>query len=288
MPPAVLCTALPSAPSISDGFPRHRSKTTGSPLQLDKIPVQFQSLGIRECALIQDGLTMTRDLPRQAASANPLVQAYFNGIESAQRDEEETVPAGARSSETAESTAASAASDGTAILVDILMEAGVVAPPRALLNPAPETPQPLPRLHRYLEQAAARDKDAFSKSTAELAYLGNTLLSGCSVQARPFTPREASDAAAATCNLGLENWPTDCPGPDDLVSAFQLGWRVLYDDVSMFAAKGVLEVLNALKCSDRHIQAGLDELRFRLRRAWLDKTPWAARDALDVLTSLDM
>jgi len=30
---------------------------------------------------------------------------------------------------------------------------------------------------------------------------------GCSVQSRPFTPQEASDAAAGICNLGLEHWP---------------------------------------------------------------------------------
>jgi hypothetical protein len=32
-------------------------------------------------------------------------------------------------------------------------------------------------------------------------------MAGCSIQARPFTAQEASDAAVAVCNLGLKNWP---------------------------------------------------------------------------------
>ncbi len=45
------------------------------------------------------------------------------------------------------------------------------------------------------------------RRTQELAYLANAIVAGCSLQARPFTAQEASDAAVATCNLGLENWP---------------------------------------------------------------------------------
>ncbi len=52
-----------------------------------------------------------------------------------------------------------------------------------------------------------------------LAYLANAIIAGCSIQARPFAPQEASNAAVAVCNLGLEAWPghwNDC----DLVTAF--------------------------------------------------------------------
>ena len=42
-----------------------------------------------------------------------------------------------------------------------------------------------------------RDQTAWSTRSDELAYLANTLMAGCSIQARPFTTQEASDAALA-------------------------------------------------------------------------------------------
>ena len=97
----------------------------------------------------------------------------------------------------------------------------------------------------------------------ELAYLANTIVAGCSIQARPFTAQEASDAAVATCNLGLENWPphwlpaearrgssvleAGAALPDDflvghdLVSVFQVGWTVLHEEVCMYAAERLIE-----------------------------------------------
>ena len=56
------------------------------------------------------------------------------------------------------------------------------------------------------------DETAYFTRSRELAFLANTLLAGCSVQSRPFTPQEASDAAAGICNLGLEYWPARWPG----------------------------------------------------------------------------
>jgi hypothetical protein len=140
-----------------------------------------------------------------------------------------------------------------------------------------------------MEQALERDPAAYSQRTEELAYLANTLVAGCSIQARPFTTQEASDAAAAICNLGLENWPTHwTEGIEDLITVFQVGWRILYADVCLFAAERLLSVLRDLRCSDRAIQSGLDALRFDLARQCRAGTPWRARDALDVIAILDM
>jgi hypothetical protein len=135
-------------------------------------------------------------------------------------------------------------------------------------------------------------------------------VAGCSIQARPFTVQEASDAAAAVCNLGLENWPprwlqaearhgssavqAGTALPDDflvghdLVSVFQVGWTVLHDDVCMYAAERLIGVLTRLRCDDREIQTGLDALHIEMTRHWQAGAPWRARDALDVMTILDM
>src|SRR6266436_5110767 len=62
-------------------------------------------------------------------------------------------------------------------------------------------------LQQHMQFGHDRDAAAYSMRTEEFAYLANTIVAGCSIQARPFTVREASDAVAAICNLGLENWP---------------------------------------------------------------------------------
>jgi hypothetical protein len=121
---------------------------------------------------------------------------------------------------------------------------------------------------------------------AELAYLANVIVAGCAIQARPFTPHEASAAAAAVCNLGLETWPQHWT-PPDLIAAFQVGWATLHRDVSMYVAERLIEVIARIQCQDRDIQIRLHGLRRVLTQAVRDATPWRARDALEVIVMID-
>jgi hypothetical protein len=116
------------------------------------------------------------------------------------------------------------------------------------------------------------------------------LVAGCSVQARPFTRREAIDAVAATCNLGLEYWPQQwlASSKDNLVTIFQVGWTVLHRDVSKVAAEQLLDALDHVQSSDRDVQLGLYVLRRELHDQQQAGTPWRARDRLDVLATLDL
>jgi hypothetical protein len=140
------------------------------------------------------------------------------------------------------------------------------------------------------------DDSAWSKRNAELAYLANTLVAGCSIQARRFSPQEASDAVIAACNLGLENWPphwTAAPLPDDflvnhdLVTAFQVGWTVLHREVGFYAAGRLSEILRELRSIDATTQRDLDMLVIQLMRWQKAGAPWRAQQALDVLAGLD-
>src|SRR5439155_5031265 len=128
-------------------------------------------------------------------------------------------------------------------------------------------------IHEYVESHTA--------SAEELAYLSNALIAGCSIQARPFTAQEASDAAAAICNLGLENWPHHWPDRD-LITAFQVGWTILHRDVCMFTAELLMDVVADIRCTDRDIELRLNGLRRELRQHLCDRAPWRARNALDV------
>jgi hypothetical protein len=205
---------------------------------------------------------------------------------------------------TAGSDVSPASEDNTAEAVaavfDVLLEAGVLGQaPRALLGGS-EGPAPrLGLIQAYMEFVLDRDQAAYSTRSEELAYLANTLMAGCSLRDRPFTAQEASDAAVAICNLGLENWPlhwlpanaTALPAPflidHDLINVFQVGWAVLHKDVSMYAAEQLIRTLTGMRCNDREIQMELDVLRIQMKKHWQAGAPWHARGALDVIATLD-
>ena len=63
---------------------------------------------------------------------------------------------------------------------------------------------------------------------------------------------------------------------------------MLHDDVCVATVSRLLEVLAGLPEHDPETQAGLDALRRELTRHWRAGTAWQARDALDVLATLDL
>jgi hypothetical protein len=74
----------------------------------------------------------------------------------------------------------------------------------------------------------------------------------------------------------------------DLVTAFEVGWAVLHEDVCLFVAGQLIVTLTDLRCADTEIQDGLHTLRIELMRQRQAGTPWRVRDALDVIAILDM
>lgn len=160
------------------------------------------------------------------------------------------------------------------------------SPGRAL-----ETRNPLSQIQRLLLVTEDSHPSVFSERTAELAFLANTLITGCSIQARAFTPEEASEAVAAVCNLGLENWPQPVTDNllvvDKLTAIFQAGWSVLHHDVCLEAAAQLVAALGDIRGLDEETQSGVDTLRKHLTRGWRAGTPWQARDVMEVLAILD-
>ena len=199
--------------------------------------------------------------------------------------------------------------ESTDAVVSVLAEAGLMAEhPRALLEGTADRPTRLTHMRRLMAYLRDTDDNTYFGRSRELAFLANTLMAGCSVQARSFTAREASDAAVGICNLGLEHWPARWPGaethgavtagtttlPDvflvqhDLVTAFEAGWAVLHEDVSMVVAGQLIVTLGKLRCVDAGIQSELHDLRRELERQRDAGMPWRARASLDVLSMLDM
>lgn len=221
---------------------------------------------------------------------HPLFIAYFRAAADA---DVPTQTERGGSSESGEPALSEQEDSAVAAVVDVLLEAGVIPErPRALLGAASEQPQRFARMQQHLQFVQDHDPDAHAARSQELAFLANVLVAGCSVQGRPFTTREAFDAAVAICNLGLENWPQDLPDDllddQDLASIFQVGWAVLYRDVCVFVTEQLLGTLSTFQCSDREIQLGLQKLRRDLTRHLETGAPWRARDALEVIAMLDM
>jgi hypothetical protein len=249
-----------------------------------------------------------KEKPSQASGTgssaiNPIVAAYFRAADEAPESPTEAAPSPQRALESPSTPSPGPAheadlADSLEAVMELLAEAGVMPErPRALLAAADADPRAarLARLRRLMAYVGDTDESAFLARSRELAFLANTLLAGSSVQSRPFTPQEASDAAAAICNLGLEYWPIP-PGtrqPDswlidhDLVAAFEAGWSALHRDVSLFAAEQLIATLTDLHCVDRDIRRGLVALRRTLVKERDAGTPWRARDAAEVLAMLD-
>ena len=220
---------------------------------------------------------------------NPIVAAYF-------RAADEALDSSSPSSRSTDAHVDETdVPESIAAVIELLTEAGMMPKrPRALLEAADRDPQAarLTRLRRVMEYVRDTDETAYLTRSRELAFLANTLLAGCSVQSRPFTPQEASDGAASICNLGLEYWPGGFPRDSllvdhDLVTAFEAGWSVLYQDVSMFVVQQLTSTLDDLHCVDRDIRSELVALRRQLVEQRDAGTPWLARGAADVLAMLD-
>jgi hypothetical protein len=241
-----------------------------------------------------------------APAYDPVARAYFRAIATTADADDHAGDVAVAS----ESTPPETPEDAVAAIDAVLFEAGVVSQPqRALLGGGPGDVPRFARMQAQLQLVRERDYTAFSIRSQELAYLANALAVGCSIQARPLTLQEASDAAVAVCNLGLENWPalwlpekahrgsgvqhSTTALPDDfllaqdLVSVFQVGWTVLHEQVCMYSAEALIDVLAHLQRGNDEIQSGLDELRVAMKRHWRAGEPWRARDALDVIVILD-
>jgi hypothetical protein len=229
---------------------------------------------------------------------DPMTRAYFAHIESSLTDAPNHERPEAVSADDSD-TPPPPPAEAVAALVELLHEAGVVPrSPRALLEAPQPTHTRLAQIRARLHVVRDRNAAAHAKRESELAYLANVVAAGASMQSRAIEHDEATDAALAVCNLGLENWPRhwlsrgeDLPEDflihHDLVSVFQVGWTVLHEDVCMYVADTLVSVLASLHCIDHDVQGELKRLRSALTRHARTGTPWQAREALDVLTTFD-
>jgi hypothetical protein len=222
-------------------------------------------------------LQMSRSVrPGVVPSPNPLARAYFRSIDSSPALDERD----AQGVET------------DADVMELLADAGVLpqqAPQGLLTGEHDQSSGRLADMHRHMRFVFERNQLACEERHAELAYLANALIAGCSIQSRSFTAKEASDAAVSICNLGLakSRLPDDYLIAHDLIGIFQIGWTALHEEVGMYAAKTLIDVAGRLRFADAQIRSELNTLRIAMRRQVQAGTPWRAEPALDVIAMLD-
>jgi hypothetical protein len=236
-------------------------------------------------------------LAREARSAerpeNPVAAACLRATASASIDAGRTEPYAALRSAALEITPldpeAAAALDG---LAQALAAQGRLPEPPGGPSGGERAPGRAPSaLRPLMEYLREKNPELCHARGQELAFLANSLVAGCSLQSRSFTPREATDAVVATCSLGLLRQPAP-PAADflvghDLIAVFEEGWAALHRDVSLFVAEGLLAVLRGLRAGDSDTLAGLYALRHSLETQLAAGTPWLSREALDVIATLD-
>lgn len=252
-------------------------------------------------------LEMARRPTRLRSKTHPITSAYFRAADDATTPAETDGPALPQIvAEPHSSGFVPEALDAAVLLAELGL---IPSHPRALLDGPRSAPARFTTIQPLMDHVR-QDDAAYLARSRELAFLANTLMAGCSVQARPFTPQEASEAAVGICNLALEYWPGRWPhakprvsasaGDRDvkiptaflvdhaLVGAFEVGWTVLHQDVCMFVAEQLIATLRDLRSIDKDIQRGLDALRRELVKQRRAGTPWRARGALDAIAMLDV
>jgi hypothetical protein len=231
-------------------------------------------------------LKMARQPRPATSSTNPIAAAYFRTLDGAVG----TAAEDASQDRSVESAVEPGMADSIEAVAEMLAEAGIAsARPRGLLGPASAGVASVTPIQTLMEHVHDTDDVAYFARSRELGFLANALLAGCSVQDRPFTPQEAWDAAVGICNLGLEvpTPPESYLVDHDLVTAFEAGWRLLHDNVSMFVIERLIATLVDVRSVDSEIQRDLHRLRRELERSRDAGTPWRVRDSLEVIAILD-
>jgi hypothetical protein len=91
------------------------------------------------------------------------------------------------------------------------------------------------------------------------------------------------------CNLGLDRGPV----PEaylvehGLIAEFEVGWRLLHENVSLFVTDRLIAVLAELRIVDDEVRDDINRLRRELQRERAAGTPWRAAVSLEVMAILD-
>lgn len=149
------------------------------------------------------------------------------------------------------------------------------------------------------------DPTRYSQHLAELSYIANALISGCSHDSRSFRPVEAIEAAVCASSLGLERIlglelpleaglsSTDIAlasaelKKHGVVRLFRAGYNILYCELCCVSAQTLIELLTSTAAgASRETARYLQDLAAVLKTQLAARKPWAVREKLDGLVDI--
>ncbi|MFY2558581.1 DUF6178 family protein [Corallococcus terminator] len=250
-------------------------------------------------------LNLARVTPTEQLAASQsrdhITQSYFRAVEAPRRGgpkkDAQALPQGAPGQ--------MAQSEKVVRFLQELREAEVLEEPRQhplLAAGARQEVRAEPLIKHAIAAVRERNLTAYLERLKELSYLANVLMSGCSLGGRVFRPLEAADAAVAVCNLGLERLlreeavgsaesevtvaqAAELLERQELVKLFQVGWSLLHQDVLLFTARSLQDLLTRMASGLRDAQKvkELTRMAATLKADINAGKPWQSRSRLDGL-----
>jgi hypothetical protein len=209
----------------------------------------------------------------QATKPDALTAAYFRGWKRPSATAASPAPRNAHD----EPTEAAAAQS----LLGILRDADIVPQATAGLLEAPVAPNAAASsLFSDAMVALQRESPAtHDRRLEELAYVTQVLVAGCAFEGRAMRPLEAARAAMATVSLGIDHMrkranPVTLLGQASVDKLFRMGWRLLFQEVVLPAARTLEHQLHT---------TGAAEQARGLASATKNGKPWTALPRLRTL-----
>lgn len=160
----------------------------------------------------------------------------------------------------------------------------------------PQTLAPDLEFSNLMLQLQQEHPTIYQSRLSEIAFLGNTLMAGCSINDRPLRPVETVQIAYSTCRLGIEHilsegghkWSNNAAvnvlQRSDCITLFEVGWHLLYQKVSRSTLEALTEKLKHWSSTSSKAPKELLGLLIEFQKCLQQGKPWDARKKTAWLT----
>ncbi|GEM_PF-5522492 len=210
---------------------------------------------------------------------NPIYRSYLRQYKSDQKDSFETLEI------------PEVLSQSILNLLDEVFKPETPNPQNILIDSKqPQTPTPDMEFSDLMLQLQQEYPTIYQSRLSELAFLGNTLIAGCSMNDRSLRAVESVQIAYSTCRLGIEHilsegglrWSNNAAANvlqgRDCITLFEVGWHLIYQKVSRSALEALTEKLEKWSSTISKAPKELLVLLLEFQKCLQQDKPWEARN----------
>lgn len=230
-------------------------------------------------------LNLARDrLPLETTSSsnNPIFRSYLRQYKRDQQDSDMTF---------------SLLSEPLIKLVEELHEPNVASSANTLVPIKQSQSQgPDSEFLNVLLKLQIQNPTFYESQLTEIAFLGNILLTGCSIEERALRASESVQITYTTCRLGVEfilsqrdqEWSSS--GAIGLIQSlgcitlFETGWHLIFKKVSQSTLEKLVEKLAHWASENGKNRTQISSLQLEFKRALQQNKPWEVRQKITWLT----